>query len=47
MSISARCFVVLVLLSGSGVLAELIQVAPANPHYYCYHGKPVLLITWI
>jgi hypothetical protein len=47
MSNSARCFVVLVLLRGSGVLTEPIQVARANPHYYCYHGKPVLLITWI
>jgi hypothetical protein len=45
MSNSARCFVFLALLSGSGVLAEPIQVAPANPHYYFYQGKPILLIT--
>jgi hypothetical protein len=47
MSSSARCLVVLALLSGSGALAEPIKVAPANPHYYFFQGKPILLITWI
>jgi hypothetical protein len=47
MSNSARCFVVLVLLGGSGILAQPIQVAPTNQHYYFYQGKPILLITWI
>jgi hypothetical protein len=47
MSNSARCFVFLALLSGSGALAEPIKVAPANPHYYFYQGKPILLIAWI
>jgi predicted deacetylase len=45
MSNGARCFVFLALLSVSGVLAEPIKVAPANPHYYFYQGKPILLIT--
>jgi hypothetical protein len=47
MSNSARCLVFLTLLSGSGALAEPIKLAPANPHYYFYRGKPILLITWI
>jgi hypothetical protein len=47
MSNGARCFVFLALLSMSGVLAEPIKVAPANPHYYFYQGKPILLITWV
>ena len=47
MSNSARCFVVLAFLWGGGILAEPVQVAPANPHYYSYQGKPILLITWI
>ena len=47
MSNGARCFVVLALLGGSGMLAQPIQVAPANPHYCFYQGKPTLLITWI
>ena len=47
MSNSARCFVVLALLGGNGILAQPIQVAPANPHYYFYQGKPILLIAWI
>jgi len=29
------------------MLSEPIQVAPANPHYYFYQGKPILLMTWI
>jgi hypothetical protein len=42
------CFLVLLAVPGeSGVLAEPIQVAPANPQYYSYQGKPILLITWI
>jgi hypothetical protein len=45
MSNSARCFAFVALLSGSGVLAEPIQVAPANPHYHSYYGKPIILIT--
>lgn len=45
MSNSARCFVLLALLTGSGVLAEPIKVAPGNPHYYSYQDKPILLIT--
>jgi hypothetical protein len=47
MSNGARCCVFLALLSMSGVLAEPIQVAPANPHYYFYQGKPIHLITWV
>jgi len=42
MSNSARCFVFLDLLSGGGVLAESIQVAPVNPQYYSCQGKPIL-----
>ena len=47
MSTSARCFVVLALIGGSGILAEPIKVAPANPHYYSYQDKPILLIIWV
>ena len=35
----------LALLAHGTVLADPIRVAPANPHYYAYHGKPILLIT--
>ncbi len=35
----------LLFLIGTAALAEPIRVAPANPHYYFYEGKPVLLIT--
>ena len=45
MSNSARCFVILALLSGSAALAEPIKVAPANPHYYFHQGKLILLIA--
>jgi hypothetical protein len=47
MSNSAHFSVFLALLGGSGVIAEPIQVAPANPQYYSCQGKPILLITWI
>ncbi len=33
------------LLVGSFALAEPIHVAPENPHYYAFNGKPILLIT--
>lgn len=29
----------------SVVFAEPIKVSPANPHYYFYQGKPIILIT--
>ena len=45
MSNLARFSVFLALLTGNGALAEPIKVAPANPHYYFYEGKPILLIT--
>ena len=47
MSNNARFSVFLALLGGSSVIAEPIQVAPANPHYYFYRGKPILLINLI
>jgi hypothetical protein len=33
------------LLASPSVLADPISACKANPHYYCYHGQPVLLIT--
>jgi hypothetical protein len=45
MSNRARFSVFFALLTGCVVLAEPIKVAPANPHYYFYQGKPILLIT--
>lgn len=30
---------------GITLFAQPIGVDPANPHYYSYHGKPILLIT--
>ena len=47
MSNTSRFFVFFALLSGNGVLAEPIKVAPANPHYYSYQDKPILLIIWV
>jgi hypothetical protein len=47
MSNTARFSVFLALLGESSVIAEPIQVAPANPQYYPYQGKPILLIIWI
>jgi hypothetical protein len=47
MSNNARFSAVLALLGGSGTLAEPMKVVKANPHYYFYQGKPILLITWI
>lgn len=32
-------------LAAVSIPAQPIQVAPANPHYYAFHGKPILLIT--
>ncbi|MGB8481840.1 MAG: hypothetical protein WCE63_23805 [Acidobacteriaceae bacterium] len=29
----------------TGLFAEPVHVCPANPHYYCMNGHPVLLIT--
>jgi len=34
-----------VLLVPAPLFAEPIKVAPANPHYYFYEGKPIILIT--
>jgi hypothetical protein len=47
MSNNARFSVFHALLGGSGILAEPMKVIPANPHYYFYQGKPILLINWI
>ncbi len=33
------------LMAMSAAAADPIQVCPANPHYYSYKGKPILLIT--
>lgn len=33
------------LFAGSGALAAPIRVAPADPHYYFFKGRPILLIT--
>ena len=38
-------FLLLSALLGTAVVAEPIKVAPANPHYYFYRGKPIILIT--
>jgi hypothetical protein len=47
MSNNARFCVFLALLGESSVIAEPIQVAPANPQDYSCQGKPILLINWI
>jgi len=38
-------FACLALLATSRLLADPIRVSPENPHYYSYHGRPILLIT--
>jgi len=38
-------FLLLSLLAGNRALADPIQASTANPHYYSYKGKPILLIT--
>jgi hypothetical protein len=38
-------FLLLSLLAANRVLADPIQASSANPHYYSYKGKPILLIT--
>jgi hypothetical protein len=40
-------FVLLAVPGGSGVPAEAIQVAPANPQHYSYQCKPILLVNRI
>jgi hypothetical protein len=25
--------------------AQAISIDPANPHYYLFHGKPIVLVT--
>ena len=40
-----RILTTLVLLAARSLLAQPIQVAPANPHYYYFHGKPIILVT--
>jgi hypothetical protein len=44
-SIISRLLVFLILPGGTALQAEPVKAAPANPHYYFYEGKPILLIT--
>jgi hypothetical protein len=45
MSSKPLFFGLVALFAGSGALAAPIRVAPANPHYYFFRGKSILLIT--
>ncbi len=41
----ARGFLLVICLATGAAAADPIRLAPSNPHYYFYKGKPVLLIT--